>query len=127
MTMSNSERRHIARIQLDAPITTKISTWRVTLLDLSLDGARIEHNFPLARGRQLTLQLEQYQKQIEITCEVRRCSLVQRNGTVEYCSGLHFIAVAPESAVVLREIIAETVRRDFNARRDMLLKIKKGE
>jgi hypothetical protein len=124
--MPNAERRHIARIQLDAPITTKISTWRVTLLDLSLDGARVEHNFPLARGRQLTLHLEQQQKQIEIMCEVRRCNLVQRDGTVEYCSGLHFVAVPPESMVVLREIIAETVRRDFQARRHMLT-IKKRE
>ena len=118
--MPNTERRHIARIQLDAPLTTKISTWRVTLLDLSLDGARVEHNFPLARGRHLVLHLEQQQKQIEITCEVRRCNLVKRDGGVEYCSGLHFVAVPPESMIVLREIIAETVRRDFQARRHML-------
>jgi c-di-GMP-binding flagellar brake protein YcgR len=124
--MPNAERRHIARIQLDAPITTKISTWRVTLLDLSLDGARVEHNVPLARGRQLTLHLEQQQRHIEISCEVRRCNLVQRGGTVEYCSGLHFVAIPPESMVVLREIIAETVRRDFQARRHMLT-IKKKE
>lgn len=124
--MANAERRHIARIQLDAPITTKISTWRVTLLDLSLDGARVEHNFPLARGRQLTLHLEQQQRQIEITCEVRRCNLVQRDGAVEYMSGLHFVAVPPESMIVLREIIADTVRRDFQARRHMLT-IKKQE
>jgi hypothetical protein len=118
--MPNAERRHLARIQLDAPITTKIATWRVTLLDLSLDGARIEHTFPLARGRELTLHLEQSQKQIDITCEVRRCNLVKRDGGVEYCSGLHFTNVPSESMVALREIIADTVKRDFQARRQML-------
>ncbi len=123
--MLKSERRHVARIQLDAPITTKVSTSRVTLLDLSLDGARIEHNFPLSRGKQLTLHLEHLGQHIDVQCEVRRCALVQRDGVIDYTSGLHFVSVNPDSMIVLREIIADTVKRDFDARRELLLKIKK--
>ncbi|HET7712567.1 MAG TPA: PilZ domain-containing protein, partial [Thermoanaerobaculia bacterium] len=120
-----SERRTLSRILFDSPILAKVATWKVTLLDISADGARIEHTFPLARGKEVILNFEYRGEQVSVACDVVRCKFEKHEDRVSYYSGLRFTNVQDGSVATLREIIAEAVGHDFEARKQHMLKIKK--
>lgn len=113
------------RIRLDSPIVAKIATWKVILLDLSAEGARIEHTFPLARGKQVTLNFEYRTDCVSVICDVVRCKFERHEDKVSYYSGLRFTEVLDGKIETLRDIIADAVGSDFEARRQHLIKIKK--
>ena len=112
-----SERRRISRIQLDQPILAKVSTSRVVLLDISAEGARIEHAFPLSRGKQVTLHFEYGGERVTVACDVIRCKYEKHEEKVSYYSGLRFSDPEGSAMVMLKGIIADAVGRDFEARR----------
>lgn len=113
------------RIRLDSPITAKIATWKVILLDLSADGARIEHSFPLARGKQVALNFEYKNESVSVICDVVRCKFERHEDKVSYYSGLRFREVMDGKLETLRDIISDAVASDFEARRQHLIPIKK--
>lgn len=112
-----SERRRISRIQLDQPILAKVSTSRVVLLDISAEGARIEHTFPLTRGKQVILHFEYGGERVTVSCDVVRCKYEKHDEKASYYSGLRFSDPEGSAMVMLKGIIAEAVSRDFDARR----------
>lgn len=122
---SNDDRRRILRIRLDSPFGAKVATSRVIVRDISAEGARIEHDFPLSRGKRVTLEFSCDGERVDIACDVIRCKFEKHQGEVVYCSGLRFAESQEASMSVLREILARFVRRDFEARREHLLKIRK--
>jgi hypothetical protein len=125
MTLASSDRRHVSRIQLESPILAKVATWKVVLLDISADGARVEHTFPLARGKEVILHFEYRGEHVSVTCEVVRCKFEKHEDKVSYYSGLRFTDLHDGSISTLRNIIAEAIGTDFEARKQHMLKIKK--
>lgn len=122
---SAEDRRRILRVFLDAPLGAKVAATRVTLRDISAQGARIEHDFPLIRGKNILLEFSCDGERVEVECSVVRCKFEQRNGEVVYSSGLRFADPKHHSMTTLREILARFISRDFEARKEHMLKIKK--
>lgn len=119
--MSNDERRRLMRIQLGTPIVARIGTAQVVLLDISAEGARIEHRFALSRGKDVTLRFEYGELAVQVVCTVVRSKLEKRAGAATYCSGVLFGPGNDGALAVLRDIIADAVSRDFEARRQHIL------
>lgn len=124
MTSSGAERRRLMRIQLEAPISAKVSTSRVVLVDISAEGARIEHNFPLSLGREVILHFEHGSRQVSIPCSVVRCKYERHDDRISYFSGLRFHDPGDGTLDTLQNIIAGAVGADLEARQ-YFLKIKR--
>lgn len=116
---SKSERRVIQRVHFDSPLTAKIATNRVTLIDVSATGARVEHEFPLSSGKPVSLQFEFEGATLHIQCTVARCKLEKSDRGALYRSGLAFDRNDPTLAEI-RGLIATVVKRDFAARKSHL-------
>lgn len=115
---SEREKRKIQRIRLDCPIVAQIGSAAVILVDLSTVGARLEHDFPLAAGKDLQLHLTAGGESVLVDCIVTRCKLERGvSGGVAYCTGVKFVDPHGEPVSVLRRVIAEYVQRDLEARR----------
>jgi hypothetical protein len=115
MASGEDERRRLQRIQFDSPLGAKLEATPVTLLDVSANGARIEHSFPLAKGRIINLSFEYDGRSLAIDCEVIRCQLEKGPGGAAYRSGLRF-DTEDASYAGLRDMIADAVMKDFVAR-----------
>lgn len=119
--MPETERRRIQRINLDSPVNGRLSGMRVTILDLSTIGARVEHTFPLAGGRRLRLDFSWENETISVHCDVTRCISQKGGGTVQpqaYNSGLQFVEpLGPCRAPLLRMILA-MVTKDLSKKRN---------
>ena len=116
---SKSERRIIQRVRFDSPLTAKIATNRVTLIDVSATGARIEHDFPLSSGKQVRLEFEFEGAVLAIECKVARCKLENSDHGALYRTGLAFDRDDPALREI-RGLIADVVGRDFAARKQHL-------
>ncbi len=116
---AKDERRVIQRIRFDSPLTAKIATNRVTLIDVSSTGARIEHDFPLSRGKAVGLEFEFEGVSLHIACTIARCKLENSDHGVLYRSGLAFDLNDPALGEI-RKLIASVVTRDFDARKQHL-------
>lgn len=121
----NGERRRILRICLDAPIDASIENQRVVLSDLSATGAQIEHSFPLAKGRVVVLSLDSEGDRVSIVAEVMRCNLRKKSGVITYASGLRFTEPKDPAMASLRNLIADVVSRDLDARKAHMIPIRK--
>lgn len=119
--VSNDDRRRLMRIQLGTPIVARIGNAQVVLLDISAEGARIEHRFPLSRGKDVSLRFEYGDLAVQVLCKVVRCKLEKRAGSATYCSGVRFATDNDGNLAVLRDIIADAVSSDFEARRQHML------
>lgn len=111
-----SEKRRTQRIRLYAPLHAAIGDGRVTIIDISAAGARVEHAFPLHVGLGVMLKLTYDGNEAEVSCTVVRSRLdksVSRDAIV-YASGLDFIE--GEGLTALQDIIEEIVGVDFDAR-----------
>ena len=84
MASTEAERRAKLRIQFNSPIIAKIASGKVILLDISAEGARIEHTFPLIRGKQVTLSFEFGEDRVSVSCEVVRCKFEKHEDGVFY-------------------------------------------
>lgn len=114
--MPDIERRRIQRINLDLPVTGRLSGMRVTILDLSTIGARVDHTFPLAKGRRLRLDFTFEDETISIHCDVTRCISPKGSGVVQpqgYTSGLQFVEPLGASRASLLRMILAMVTRDL--------------
>ena len=118
---SYADRRRLMRVQLDTPISAKLAASRVVLIDISPDGARIEHGFPLFRGKRVSLSFEAPSSRVSVSCTVVRCKIEKHNDKVAYYSGLKFDSVDEGSDEALRKMITAAIQRDFEARQQHLI------
>ena len=114
---NNSDRRRIMRIQLGTPIVAKVAKAQVVLLDISAQGARIQHTFPLTRGNEIDLSFQYEDITVDMPCSVIRCKYEKHGERASYYSGLRFIDRQDGALGRLRDIIARAVSEDFEARR----------
>jgi hypothetical protein len=93
--MPFSKRRRVHRIRLAAPILGRLGGQSVVVVDVSLDGAKIEHHEPLKTGAEATLSFDWERGHISLRTRVTRCKLERfagsgGDGLTVFHSGLVF-------------------------------------
>lgn len=121
-----SNKRRIDRVRLYAPISASLEEQRITVIDVSEIGARIEHGFPLSTGSTTRIAFEYHDVRVEIECEVVRCKLDRSviGGNPSYTSGLRFVSPDDPSVTLLLDMLRSLVREDFSARKKFATKTK---
>lgn len=123
-----SKRRRVERIRLSPPLTARIGSQTAVLIDISLMGARLEHQTPLAVGNKLKLWFRWREDELFLDTVVVRCKLdrfsIGQDGLTVYHSGVAFQHASEASRLGLRGIIETQVIRALeeqkaNARGDI--------
>jgi hypothetical protein len=113
---SKRERRRVQRIRFRDPLGGSISNGALSIVDLSVTGARAVHNFPLKSGRSVRLDFLLRGERLSLTCNVVRCRLERSESAgTTYFSGLQFVNDAELGP--LRRLLTEIVGRDLEERR----------
>ena len=94
------ERREFQRLHLDSPIAGTFGTTDVTVVEVGILGARIEHSAPLVETRG-DLTFSYGGNTIQMRCEVVR--------SLEQVSGMRFLAAVGESGDHLRDMLSQLV------------------
>ncbi len=115
----SKEKRRIQRVSPDYPVVGQLPAGNVIVSDLSIVGARVDHQFPLAAGRRVRLEFSCEGEKLSIVCDITRCKLqrTNANGGVVYSSGLRFCELSEESSLSLRRVIAAFVSRHLAQRK----------
>ena len=98
------ERREFQRLRLDSPVPGHLGTTPVTLVEIGILGARVEHEAALGE-QYATLRFEHDGHAIEMRCEAVRTS----GSEGRYVSGLRFLSAIGESGDHLRSMLAQLV------------------
>jgi hypothetical protein len=117
--IETSERRREARLTLPSHLGGfELELRLVRLLDLTSEGARIEHPGPLHEGLICFVDLPPALGRIRLTCKVVWTRLHKGEQTFEgdkrvyYQSGLAFIGVTPEQQTAVAAALAIVRRRE---------------
>lgn len=119
-----SDRRRIQRIHLDSPLAARLETMKAVVTDISSVGAKIEHDQPLPRSRQIPLEFSCDGESVTLACDVIRSKYEQREDRAVYCSGLRFSEPEDPTVETLREMITRLIERDLEARKAHLIRVK---
>ncbi len=111
------ERREFQRLNLSPPITGTLGMVPVTIVEIGVLGARVQHAEPLEM-EQATLHFAHKTGEVELKCEVIRTM----PASVQFPSrglqsGLRFVAAIAESGDRLRTLLADLVTRELEVRR----------
>lgn len=113
--MPFSKRRRVHRIRLATPILGRLGGQSVVLVDISLDGAKIEHHEPLKIGAEPLLAFDWDDRTIALRTRVTRCKLERfagsgGDGLTVFHSGLLFTD-PDEERDALKAMIATQISR----------------
>jgi hypothetical protein len=113
--MPFSRKRRVHRIRLAPPILAKVGAQNVVVVDISLDGAKIEHSEPLTIGAAAALSFLWEEEILTLPARVMRCKLERfagqgGDGLTVFHSGLLFTA-PNQSREVLKRMIAVHISR----------------
>ncbi|MEO8218660.1 MAG: PilZ domain-containing protein [Acidobacteriota bacterium] len=113
--MQSRERRTVQRIHFDRPLRATVANGKVGIVDLSISGARVQHDFALTSGKQMRLDFEWNSRRVILSCRVVRCRLEKSSEqqAVTYLSGLRFTDGEEIRSSPLRDLIAEQVSQDL--------------
>lgn len=103
------ERREFQRLRLDSPIAGTFGNAGVSVVEIGILGARIEHSAPLESAR-ADLHFTFGGTAIHMRCEVARST-----GPV---SGLRFLAAVGDSGDNLRDMLAQLVVKALEGQHD---------
>ncbi len=117
--MAAKDKRRTQRVRLFSPITATIDGMKVTVIDVSSVGVRLEHGFPLSTGAGETVVFEYHGAPIPIACDVIRCKLDKSvlKDQISYTSGLRFSDPDAETVMVLIDLVGRVVNEDLSARK----------
>ena len=104
------ERREFQRLRLESPVPGTFDSSAVTVVEVGILGARIEHTTPLESPRG-ELRFRFGGKEMHMRCEVMRTS-------GSYVSGLRFIAAVGASGDHLRDMLAQLVVHELERKYD---------
>jgi PilZ domain len=109
------DRRRFHRIHLDSPLSAFLRDVPVSLVDLSLTGARIVSDARFSPGADTKLVFDWNEHHARVTCSVVRCTLftfAKAPGEKSlYQTGLKFTETIDDADRVVRELIASYVIR----------------
>jgi hypothetical protein len=107
--------RRVQRIHLAQPLMARLGTTQVVLVDISVLGARIEHNVPMAAGARARLIFTFDDDEIATECRIVRSRLERfstgADGLTVYHSGLEFEDTPPQMKERLKQMIARFITR----------------
>ena len=109
MNTQGVERREFQRLHLESPISGRFGNTDVSIVEIGILGARIEHSAPLESPRS-DLHFTFGGNEIQLRCEVARSA-----GPV---SGLRFLAALGDSGDNLRDMLAQLVVKALESRHD---------
>lgn len=105
-------RRRAERIKLPEPLDGMLGELRVSILDIGLLGAKVEHDRYLEDGSSITLRFFFGGGEIEMLGRVAHSeSHVDSYGQEMFHSGIEFVEASGDSGVRLRQLIALHVTR----------------
>jgi len=107
--MRPEERREFQRLTMNPPIPATLGAKAVSILEIGVLGARIQHERPI-EGDYPELHFSNQGDEIAIKCEVVRRS----SGT---SSGVRFLAAIGESGDRLRDMLGVLVMKEIDRRR----------
>ncbi|HVR43032.1 MAG TPA: PilZ domain-containing protein [Thermoanaerobaculia bacterium] len=118
--MAYSRPRRVHRIRLAHPLIARLGPISVVLVDISLDGAKIEHREPIKIGAEMKLSFDWDDYSIEVRSRVTRCKLERfsggSDGLTVFHSGLQFLAHGG-SIQVLRKMVSFHISRALEEQR----------
>lgn len=107
--------RRVQRVHLPKPFAGRIGATSVNIVDVSVLGARIEHNTTLAAGSLSKLVFRWEDEEISVDCRIVRCRLerfsVGADSLTVYHSGLEFLNVAAPTKASLKKMIGVFITR----------------
>jgi hypothetical protein len=107
--------RRVQRIHLAQPVIARLGATPVVLVDISILGARIEHQTPLTAGAQSRLTFRWDDTEVSTDCRIVRSRLerfsVGADGLTVYHSGLEFERVSEETKQNLKRMIEGFITR----------------
>jgi hypothetical protein len=111
------ERREFQRLTLAPPIPATLGPISVSIQEIGVLGARVQHTNPLEMGI-ADLRFAYKGGEIAMKCEIVRTS----TGTAQFSgagfqSGLRFVAAIGDAGDHLRDMLAEMVTRELEVRR----------
>lgn len=117
------ERRSVLRIRFAEPLEGRVRARRVEILDLSTEGACLQHSLPLKSREEIELELPWKSDLIRISAVVTRCTLSHvtagPKGQLVHISGLHFRTMDESSRAALELLIDEFLQRSITESRDI--------
>jgi hypothetical protein len=116
MRLVGEERREFQRLRLDSPIPGTVGSTSVSILDLGVLGARVQHATPLEQ-EYAELHFSSNGKDIGLRCEIIRTFKKEENAALE--SGVRFLSAIDDSGDRLRALLAALVTHEFEVRRQM--------
>ena len=109
MDSQGVERREFQRLRLDSPVPGTFGSGEVTIVEIGILGARIEHAAPLD-SQYDELRFRSGGNPIHMRCEVMRTS--------DTVSGVRFLAAVGESGDHLRDMLARLVVLELERKHD---------
>ena len=112
MQLVGEERREFQRLRLDTPQSATLGSVPVTILEIGVLGARVRHEAQL-NEQYADMRFDFGRSEIVLRCEVVR-TFIEPEGLA---SGIRFLSAVGKSGDLLREMLAQLVRREFAKRR----------
>lgn len=117
------ERRRVQRIRFAEPLPGTIRSRRISVLDLSTEGACIQHSLPLRSREEVDIEIQWNSESIRISAMVTRCALSHvapgPKGQTIHLSGLHFRGMDEQSRIHLEALIDDSIQRSLDEGRDL--------
>jgi hypothetical protein len=111
------ERREFQRLTLQPPIPGTLGVITVSILEIGVLGARLQHVEPLDVDY-AELRFSHRGHELELKCEVVRTAAgVSKQPGAGLESGVRFVAAIGESGDRLRDMLAELVTKELDKRR----------
>jgi hypothetical protein len=113
MNTEGVERREFQRLPLDSPVSGTFDSVAVSVVDIGILGARIEHTTPFTEPRG-ELRFRFGGNDIGMRCDITRTTGSEGN----LASGVRFLAAVGDSGDHLRDMLAQLVNYALKHRHD---------
>ena len=120
MRLVGEERREFQRLRLDPPLPGTLGTTAVSMLELGVLGARVQHSAPIDQ-EYAELHFTSDGEDVGMRCEIIRTvkSADPRYPDSGLQSGVRFLAAIDDSGDKLRATLARLVTHEFEVRRKL--------
>jgi hypothetical protein len=116
------ERRRFGRVELDHPLTASIGDIPIEIVDVSVVGFRVMHEMRFIAGESKVIRLAWNGREMKFVCHVVRSILHRLARTSSektiYQSGVQIDAAIGDAETVLRDFIADRVKRALEEQKE---------
>lgn len=111
--------RRVQRIRFRQPLSGRLGPAAVSVVDLSVLGARLQHDAPLHSGTHMQLSFDWEGEAIAAECRIVRSRLerTRETGSDVYHSGIEFDNVPARTRLTIRRLIEQSVRQAVQEQR----------